>query len=834
MKLTDRIKQFLGIGVLRTLPAPDPELIADGLIVTTTQAIAWYEIETENTDTLSEGKRDALLDQLVSALPPVLDGATCHLKVVWGRVDGTQYLAELDQASSWDDRRADWLDEYEVADRHVLLGVVVDEHRTSDTAVAARRTAATTFGLPPGRVSDRELQWLHGQVRRTGDALRNTGITIGLASVETLAWMLSRELHRETVLPAAGTLTGGSLGRLTAGRVIPYPDHLVVLGESGEARAYCAVLALTDFPEQIESPGAQEWLRTLSEVDRVDSNGDTVPVQVDASVRFRILPNAEATKRIETARTLAKEQRQSAAKHSAGDPDDEILETEERMAETKRDTRRAGLRLVEAHARLLVTEETRDQLDAAVAAVSSHYNRIGITAYLAVDEQRDLWLEALPCDQLRVADLGQVMDATAFLSSWAWGGSAVGLEPGHRMIGYLTGSTPGVVRNSLVAAASAGDATTTVYVGRSGRGKTTALMLGTLDAVVDGDCIAYYLSLKGDDLGIDEVAAREGVPHGLVGIGSQWSGSADLFRSMGEAATLSVHRQLQQLAPASLYDLTEDELLTAVQAVAQSPNPTTHDVILSLVHHADPRVQKLGGIYRQLSMTQLGAPVLGPYAGRVALPPEPGLWTVHFPGYELPPRSKPADQWTVEEKLTVALMKAFIIHAIQAAGSVEGRGIKKLVAVPEVHRIIRTSDGLDFLDQVARLGRALNTHLAIDLQDLTSLEEHAGLIEQVSTWFVFQLASADQAAAAARILDLPQETARELFRDLAVSRDPRERIRHGHCLMSDPMMRQATVQITYPDAEVAALITTTPETDAQGDDPDDATDHADPHQEDAA
>lgn len=815
MKLTDRLKQLVGIGVLRNQPPPELLLVADGLVVTETRAIAWYEIETENTDTLSEAAADGLLDGLVAALPTVLDDKECHLKVVWGRIDGAQYLAELPHPTAWDDRRADWLDAYEVPDRHVLLGVVIDDNRQGDTAVAARRVARAAFGATPSRIPDRELQWLHGQVRRTGDTLRNTGITLGLATVETLAWMHSRELHRDTMLPNAGTLTGASLGRLTAGRVVPYPDHLVVLGDQGQPVAYTSVLALSDFPEQIETPGDQEWLRTLSDIVRVDSDGDTVPVQVDASVRFRFLAQGDARKRIDDARTLAKEQRQSAAKHSAGDPDDEIVETEDRMSEAKRATKREGLRLVEMHARLLVSAATRDELDACVAATQSHYDNLGITAYRAVDEQRDLWLECLPCDQLRVTDLGQTTDATAFLGSWAWGGSAVGLEPGHRMIGYLAGSTPGVVRNSLVAAAESADTTTTVYVGRSRRGKTTALMLGTLDAVVDGDCIAYYLSVKGDDLGIDAAAEVENVPHGLVGVGEEWSGSADLFRSLGpDAGQLAVHRQLQQLTPPTLYDLTDVELLQVVQRHGQqNPTPTTWGVIADLLAHPDERVRRLGGTFESMAGTPLGAPILGPYKGRDALPPTPGLWTVHFPGYELPGREKPVDQWTVQEKLLAALMRAFIVHAIQAAGSVESRGIKKLVAVPEVHRLIRTADGLDFLDQIARMGAALNTHLAIDLQDMTSLEEHPGLLEQVSTWFVFQLASDQQARAAARILDLPEETARETFRNLGKSRNPKERIQHGACLMQDPSMRTARVQIVLPDPQIAELLRTTPEAD---------------------
>lgn len=845
MKLTDRLAHIVGLGVLRTQPAPELLLVADGLAVTDRQAIAWLEIGTENTDLVTPDRRDHMLDEIVASAPPLLEGLQCHLKVVWSRVDGTQYLAELgDRAQPWDEKRAAYLDEYEVAERRTLLGVVLDDNRQSDGSAIARRTARHALGLPPGRITDKELRYLHTRVRELAKTLNNTSWKVELASTETLAWLISRDLHRDTILPPSGTITGAGIGRLTNSRIVPYSDHLETLGSAGEVTQYVAVLAITDFPELVEVPGNQEWLRTLSEIWRVDGDGQNVRVNVDASVRFTVLSHSDAKKRIKDARDLAKEQRQSAAKHSTGETSLEIEETEAEMNEALRRLSRESLRLIEAHPRLVIAEDSIEDLHASIAAVRSHYEKIGFGVHLGVDEQRELWMEALPCDRLRVTDLGHTLDATAFLGAWWWGGSAVGQAPGNRMVGYLTGSTPGIVRADVTSGARRGDATTTVYAGRSGRGKTTAMMLDALDAVSDRNTWVAWLSLKGDDLGIVDVARTEcGVDAGMVTVGTKHAGAADLFRTLGvDEAKVPVARQLELLAPRSLAHVAETILPQIIEHHAQtSREPSTWGVILALINYksddlnpddVDDRrrlneIHQLGGIYRAHAATPLGAPMLGAWSGVEAFPKRPGLWLAHFPTLVLPGaggKPKPVDQWDTSEKLSVALLRAFTMHALSASSTDELRSMPKLVSVPEVHRLLNTSDGTDFLDQIARMGRARNTSLQIDLQELTTVQAHEGLVEQITTLNVFQLTTrAEQDAAAAMCgMEIGPES-RAVFDNLAASTRTDE-VRKGHCVMRDPSGRAATVQRTAPDEDVLARLDTTPDTAARpGADPQPAT-----------
>ena len=326
------------------------------------------------------------------------------------------------------------------------------------------------------------LVHLDERVRKLGRQLGSTVWRAHTAPAEVISWLISREMHRGAVAaPRRGLITGASLARLTSGRVVPYTDHLRIYDARGQIAAYTTVLAMTDFPEELETPGAGEWLRTLSEIKAIDDDGDEIDVTVEASVRFRVLTKKTARNLVDETRKSAKEQRRSAAKGTAEETADEIVETERVMREVKRDINRSGLTLVEDHPRLLVSADSREDLEAYVDAVIAHYADRGITVAAGADEQRDLWLESLPGDQLRVPDLGHVRESTAFFGSWFWGGASIGDATGPA-IGYLTGSTPGLVRFDAAAGSALGDATTTLFLGRSGRGKTTAAMLGGLDS----------------------------------------------------------------------------------------------------------------------------------------------------------------------------------------------------------------------------------------------------------------------------------------------------------------------------------------------------------------
>ncbi|MFH9355158.1 ATP-binding protein [Kitasatospora sp. NPDC017646] len=836
MKLARRIGQFVGLGGERSAPPPQYTAVADGLIVTSTHAEAWYVLGTSNTDLMSEAARDAELDQAISALAHTLGGMDCHLRVLWSPLHAADYLAEAEEMFTtgnwqyWADLRVRRLEQIGLPSRHLLLGVRITD-RTGAAQSAGRRTVQEGLGIASASVSNRELAKLDATMRRLGRRLEATPWRARPASVEMLAWMISREQHRAAPVPAAhrGQVVGAQLANLTRGRILPFPDHLQVVGPGGEVAAWTAILTMAGFPEQQPVPGSGEWLRVLAEINYVpepedgedDPDALILPVSPEASVRFKVQRKRDALKVVDDARRLAKEQRRSAARHSAEDPGGAIEETEDVMAGLARDMQREDVTLVEDHPRLIVTSTTSlADLRARVDAVIDFYGGSGIEVHLAEDEQRELWLEAQPGDRLRVPDLGHIRDATAFAGSWWWGGAKVGDDDGP-IAGYLTGSTPGPFRNDVTAGSDRGDATTTLYVGRSGRGKTTAMMLSMLDAAFRGAC-CIALDFKGDLGGVVTAGRQLGLTGHVVETGTQYAGFCDLFVLLAEEgverAQIEVPAQLGIAIPPHLRARgAETPIQHAVNAVVGQGQPATWRVIEYLRRMEDPLARETGEALYELAQTGVGAPFMGrPTDQTIPLRPEPGIWVVQMPGLSLPDIESDREDWNVSQRLSVALMHSMLAFGVVTAGRRDLRGLRKAVCVPEVHVLTATREGSAFLSYIARVGRALATALLLDTQDPDSINRLTGVVEQISAVFGFQLTTAEQQDALAELLGLPVDRhTRALIRSVGLL--PDGEIRHGHCIVRDRRDAAATVQWDIPSWELRGWLDTSPQATASAD-----------------
>ena len=827
MRITQRIGQLLGVRGDRTLAPPQYVALADGLIVTDRVAEAWFTLDSSNTDLMDEAARDAELDQASRAFARVLAGYDCHLRALWVPLRAEDYLVEAESLftagyrQEWARARVDRLDDLDLPVRHLLLGVrIVD--RSSATQAAGRRGAREALGLGSSSVGRREMARFSAQMQRLARQMEHTPWRAQPAPVETLAWMIAREQHRDSVLPvpAAGVIAGAKVATLSRGRVLPFPDHLRFLDVHGRTAAWAAVLTMTGFPEEMESPGYGEWLRVVAEINYVresssssDADDLITSVNPEISVRFRPLPKRKALKKVEEARKLAKEQRVSASRHSAEEAGRDIEEAEDVMAELARDMRRADVTLVEDHPRLVVisTSSLKD-LRARVDAVIAHYGGIGIEVGVGEEEQRDLWLESQPGDQLRVPDLGHVRDVTALAGSWFWGGARVGDDEGP-IVGYLTGSTSGVFRTDITAGSERGDATTTALIGRSGRGKTTSLMLMLLDAAFRGGlCMA--LDFKGDLGGVVAAGRRYGLNAHLIETGTAFAGACDLFALLDgegrERAQVEVPAQLGIAIPGHLREQgAEIPIQEAVNQVVAAGHPATWKVIELLRSSDDPLARATGQALHELAQTGIGAPFMGRPSGVSPLAPGPGIWVIQIPGVSLPTPDLDRADWTSVQRLSVALMHSMLAYAVTTAGRRDLRSLRKVVAVPEVHVLTATREGAGFLNYIARMGRAMSTALLVDTQDPETLLGLTGVIEQLTTVIGFQLTSAGQQDALAELLGLPvHDHTRQLIR--AIGLQANGEIRHGHSVVRDRRFRAATVQWDVPTAELLALLDTSP------------------------
>ncbi|MEU9646221.1 ATP-binding protein [Streptomyces sp. NPDC048188] len=838
MKITKAVGKFLGVAGDRSAPPPRYLALADGLTVTETHAEAWYVLSSSNTDLMSETARDAEHDQASSALARTLAGHDCHLRILWSPLNAADYRIEAEELftagdfAAWADARVERLDDLALSQRQLLLGIRIQE-RSGQTQARSRSGVQDAFGIRKTGIPPRELARLDALARRLGRQLETTPWRAKPAPVEVLAWMIAREQHRATSLPtpnSAGVISGAKLAALTRGRVVPYPDHVRVMDAQGGVAAWTSVLTMDSFPEEMESPGPGEWLRTVSEItyvpeydeDGVDPDVHILPVNPEPSVRFKVLHRRDALKLTEETRKLAKEQGDSAAQHSAATPAADIIETEETMTQLARDMKREDVTLLEDHPRLVVSSDVSlEDLRSKIDAVTTHYGGLGIEVSVGTEEQKELWLETLPGDKVRVPDLSHIRTVSALAGSWFWGGASVGDDTGP-VIGYLTGSTPGLVRNDLTGGSARGDATTTAFIGRSGRGKTTAMMMSLLDAAFRGSFV-LALDFKGDMGGLVAAGRRYGLNAHLVETGARYAGVADLFTLLtgesAERAQTEVPAQLGIALPQHLRMRgAETPIQSAVNEVIAAGEPRVWKVIEYLRESPDELARETGQALYELAQTGLGAPFMGtPTGDNMFMRSEPGIWVVQIPGISLPAPDDDREDWSVHQRLSVALVHSMLAFGISMAGRKDLRGLRKAIAVPEVHVLTATREGSSFLQYIARVGRALQTALVIDTQDPESLAKLTGLIEQITTMFGFQLTTSEQQDALAALLDLPTgEHTRALIQAIGVGFD--QEIRHGHAIMRDRRFQSATVQFDVPSAELLELLSTTPKVDNGGTD----------------
>lgn len=831
MGIVSRLGALVGVSGHRAADAPQYRAIAPGLIVTDAEVWAWYEVRTSNSDLKGENGRDLEQDKAEGALR-ALRGREAHILQFWGEVSGETYLAGLgledapQDAQEWAAIRADSIDDYELPERHVLLGVKLTE-RSQPTGAQAGRA----LGLSPERVSDAEMTRYSALAHQVGGPLRASVWRVRLASTEVLAHTIGREMHRGATVPAEDTITGAPLARLASGRCEPEHDHYTLRASDGSVAAYGCVLALTDFPETMATPG-QEWLAVLGDIetsplDAADGDGAPMFARAEASVRFVVPTSRVAKKEVSEARKTAAEQSRSAAKSSVGEPEDSITVAEDELRQVEFALNRRHTMLVNDHPRVRVTAATRGELDAKVSAVVSAYDEMGITATVMVDEQREGWLETLPCDRVRVPDLGHWRDATALVQSWFWGGSRVGsADPSVPAVGYTTGSTAGLVRYLATESVAKSDAPVTVFLGRTRRGKTTAMQLCMLDAQLapvnaDLDPWGILVDTKGDADGLVNAARHYGIAADLVRVGPEYAGALCGFRTSDpEHAVDNVVSQLSLSLPRHLSEQATSLLQRAAAHVkATEEDPETWQVIEHLGEQAkdapaDSLVREVYETLVAVTSSGFGRLIGGKPTGAAGLPMRPGITVLQLPDLRLPEAGTPEDRWTPAQRVSVAALRGVLGWCTMLAGSRDLRGRAKTVAFPEVHLLTATVDGRMYLTQAARMGAAFGLSMLLDTQDASGIASLTGLSEGISSVFGFAQQTEAEQDALAKMLGLPvNDETRAVIDSLDkatadLDGDDIAAVRRGHCLHRDRGNQVATMQWTVPSPELRDLLDT--------------------------
>lgn len=815
----DKAKRIVDITPSLRAPMPAYKILADGLTVTEERATAWFRIKPSSTQMATAKEMDAELAQAIALAQKVLRDRTCHIKIVWGRITGAEYATSAaaftaPEGRAWTTVRTQAIDAWQLPERHVFLGIDIEDRHDPKFLRAINRAVDWVRGDLTS-IPRQELAWLDQTMRALGGQLNKAPWYGAPVDVETLAWMLGRECFRASdAAPIEGTVSGAHLARLMRGRMVPYRDHQRFYDAAGQASAYSAQLIISQFSaDALDTNDTGQWLTLLSGISRPALDGSaTVDVHAEASIRFEFMSQKAARKVVKRTKDSAAEQRREAAKSDAGEPSADVQYSEAEMAVLEGDINRGRVRLVKFWPTLSVSEDNLDDLRASVEAVIEAYSQVGITVEVAADEQAEAWMSTLPGDHVRVEAMHHISDAEAFFGSWFWAGSVVGDEDGSA-IGYTTGTTAQIVRCHPTQAPLRGDTSTIAVLGRSGRGKTTLLQLLALDAAAERSWVPVF-DLKGDlnnsEGGLVGAAHSMGLEARRVDMSATYAGTCDLLATMdADDALIHAHSQLMLLVSDALRLAAHPVLMRHIAAlIGDGEERSTAILIERMRQDEDETARRVAAELGAFQGDAIGRMIVG--ARQVGtLEARPGIVLLQFPKLDLPPAGTPASEWTVMQRVSAAVVRGALSWVTTSAKDPALRPLRKLVVVPEAHLFTATQEGAAFLDQTARLGRALGASLAIDSQDPTSIAERDGIMEQIVTVFAFSQKTRKQQDAVAEILGLaPSDQVRAILS--SINTNPAGGVWHGHCIMRDARDRVATIQVAIPNRAVARALDTTP------------------------
>lgn len=765
--------------------------LGDRLALSDDQAWAWFRIPTVSYDFLSDDQRAGLLSATVTALAG-LGGTECHLLVAPYAYDAEHWAEELDEqtrrpAPGWDgylSTLASHLSRGEFSQRRVFLGVALG--RRSRTGGRLLDRLHGVAGMEDHSVAPREIARWSAKADAVERALSSSALRARGARVDELCWLVQRAFWRGLSGPPPVASPGRPWGRgelvMLAESTIRNGYRSLVVEQPGGS-AHVAFLAAARFPEVMVHPGA-EWLYLC----------DALGFPVEASLRFRLVPPAQAA--ADAARTLAEASEQT--RHIAGTSADvplALLETTEQARMLEYAVTKEGLPLVYGWPRLVVAGRSADELTERVEYVVEAYRDLGIDLARPAGDQLSLFLEALPADRVRV----RAYEQRQALVTLAGGMFMATTELGDRhgpYIGETTGRTRAPVHYDPVTAAARNMPTAVAITGAPGGGKTHLAQL-----------LLYQLALRGAwGLMVDPkneaggLAGLAGLPDvHLLPLGPSEEGLLDPFAvaaTPSEAALLAAD-VLRLLLPPGLSAEQESALLHACRRESRVGAPHLGGVVDWLADHREPAGRQLVETIRSVAELPLARLCFGP-RGSQPLTPAGRLQIIQLQGVSFPDAGVSAADYTVADRLAVAVM--YLVATLAGRLADASRAQAKVIVLDEAWALTGSRQGRALVQRLARTGRSKNIALLLVSQNAADFLGPE-IQNNFSAKFAFRSTQEDEVRAVLKLLGAEPST-----EHIATVRT----LSNGECIFADVDGRIGTVSIDLVVPALATAFDTTP------------------------
>ncbi|MDQ6897971.1 MAG: ATP-binding protein [Candidatus Dormibacteraeota bacterium] len=777
--------------------------LEDGLLLTKTGAEAWFRLPTKRYELLSDQQMVNVALQEMRRLSG-LSGHECHLLVVPRHYSVDSWAERLDELTprpeagwrAYLDYQRRYLRGVGLTTREVYVGVRLKPRRLTWNGLANLRAQLKEL-VRAGRRRPLEEQ-LDGYRRDRGymwGRVNASRAGAKLASAAELRWLLQRPVWRGQPAmpePARRPARGGQLLALQEGVVVNDYRWVRLQPPGNSSTAVLTSLAFARFPDQLELPGG-EWLYEYEALGLPD---------VEASVRFRVVPPRDASKDVDRVAASAQDQIDHVSE-VGGEPPKALKETAQEAYELKHRVDRSREPLIYAHPLLLVAAPDTEELRNRVQDLIERYADMGIELVVPTGDQLNAFRQALPGDEVQVLGYEQKVAVETLAGSLYVASSKLGDDGCY--LGTGLGNVP--VGLDITRAARIRRPTLIVIVGQPGGGKTTLAKL-----------ICYQGRLRGVwCVFVDPKQEAEGLA-ALPGIGrvnrvrldEQDAGKLDPFRvypDRGDAALLAADL-CRHFLPVKLAQEVDHLLGTAVERVSRTERPSLRGVAETLATFGDgpPRwaAENLEAISRlPMARTCFATEEVQDLdlAGALTL--------LQFRNLVVPDASSRREDYDLRDRLAVGL-----VHAITAlAGRLIDAGADsdpKAIFYVEARAILESRQGLALLERDVLRGRARNTTPVLDTQNATHLTTPT-LSGNVSCAFVFRMEAPEELEAACDLLGVtkdPENLAR--IAQLGRAEQGEELIRFSECLHRDVDGNVGTLFVDLQSGELRQAFDTTP------------------------
>jgi hypothetical protein len=764
--------------------------LGPGLILSDDTAWGWYALPTTSYDFLSEAERDALLAGTASALA-ALSGAECHLLVAPQRYDAHAWAARLDAATA--DPAPAWptyLDQLtahvgsgEFHHRRVFLGVALGQRRRSASKGAGRRLHRIA-GLDDHTIPRRELQRWGAAAATVEQTLSGSALQARSADVDELRWLVQRAFWRGLDGPPPAASPGRPWGRGEVAALAESTIHnayRLIAVEQASGVGYVAFLAAARMPDVMTHPGA-EWLY----------HADLLDFPVDISVRFRLVPPAQASS--DAAKKLAEASDQ--ARHISRTSTDvplALAEATEQARLLEYAVTKEGLPLVYGWPRFAVSAAAPDELDRRVEALVDAYRDLGIHLARPAGDQLSLFMEALPGDRLRCGAYEQRQALVTLAGGMFTATTDLGDHEGP-YIGETTGRTRAPVHFDPLAAAQRNLPTAVAITGAPGGGKTHLAEL-----------LLYQLALRGAwGLMVDPkneasgFAALPELPHvRLLTLGPDQPGILDPFAvasTRADASLLAVD-VLRLLLPPGLTPDQEAALLDACRLEADRQGASLSGAVTRLAK------RRTGAALAETLRTVATLPLAGlcfEGDGAAPLVTDGRVLVLQTQGLVLPDVGTPPAEFTLADRLAVTVM--YLVASLAGRLADASPAQAKVIVLDEAWSLTASRQGRALVQRLARTGRSKNTALILVSQNAVDFLGPE-VQNNFSAKFAFRSTQDDEVRAVLKLLGA--DPAAEHIRTV-------QTLGNGECVFSDVDGRVGIVQVELVLPALATALNTTP------------------------